>query len=305
MIKIYKRTIKDKKINKLKHIEKGAFIYCINPSQKEIRLIEKELKLDPSLIVDALDPYEVPRIEYEDNVVYAFLSFPKSDYKRIIGIPFLTAITHSNVIVICKQEMSFLDNLTELDDFITTQKTTFVNLIFKKLISSYHLFVNSINKEVHKVSLSPGKISNADIIQLVWFEESLNLMEGDLRPTREILKDLLSGKVLKLYEKDKDLIEDTILLTEQLVDIVRENVLKISNIRNAYSAIVSANLNNTMKLLTAITVVLTVPTIIASIYGMNVNLPFDENPYAFVLIIAGIIFSVILMIYFFIKNDWM
>lgn len=305
MIKIYKRKINQKQVIEQKSFQRGSFVYCINPDKNEIHTLEKLLKLDSSLIIDALDPYEVPRIEHENGIVYAFSSFPKNDRNRIIAIPFLIAITKFNVVAVCAQEISFLEDLIKDNDFVTTQKTKLVNIIFKKLISSYHTYVNNINREVHKLSLSPGKISNADIIQLVWFEESLHLMEGDLQPTERILKDLLSGKTLKLYEEDKDLIEDTILLTEQLMDIVKGNILKIANIRDAYSAIVSANLNNTMKILTAVTVVLTVPTIIAGLYGMNVDLPLGTNPHAFIFIVLGIIFLIMLMIFLFIKNDWM
>lgn len=307
MIKFIKKAVKDKKSQITIHPKgtKGVFIYCNDPTDKEIIKLSKTTGLDTSLIKDALDPYEVPRLEEEKNYIFVISSFPIKDNDRLMGIPFAVAIGDTFVALISSKPMHFLEDwFMNGDSFITTQKTKLVNRIFRKLMEEYNSQLNKINREVHKISLTPGNIESTDITRLIWYEESLNLIVGDLVPTDTILKNILSGKKLKLFDEDRELIEDTILYTEQIIDMVKQNQLKISNMRNVYSVILTDNLNNTMKFLAAITVFLTVPTIIASIYGMNVHLPLENHPLAFVFIILIILLFSILLIYFFIKNKW-
>lgn len=308
MIQVFRRTVRDSKPEKLPFSKdlKGCCVYCTSPSRQEIHDLSSALGIDSSLITDVLDPFEVPRLDQEDGVVHAISSFPLKDGARLLGIPFSVTIGENAVAVISSRQVHFLEKwFEEGTDFVTTQKTKLVNTIFKRLMEEYYSQMTEINREVHRVSLSPGRINNHDITKLVWFEEALNLILGDLLPTDAILRQLLSGKYLKLFKEDEEEIEDTVLYTEQLMEMVKSNLKKISNIRDAYSAILTANLNGTMKFLTAATVILTVPTIVASIYGMNVNLPLSNHPYAFIIIVVGIIISTLVLTYFFIKKNWM
>lgn len=307
MIKVFKKTVKDQKVITSLNLvnEKGIFIYCINPSADEIKTLSLKLGINDGLIKDALDPYEVPRLEEDNDIIFTITSFPVKDGGRLLSIPFAIAVNGDFAAIISSRNLHFLENWFESGtDFVTTQKTKLVNMIFKNLMEEYNRQLTAINREVHRISLTPGKIVRDDIAKLVWFEESLNLLFGDLTPTHSILRKILSGKKLKLYDEDKEIIEDTILYTEQLLELVKQNLMKISNLRNVYSTILTDNLNNTIKFLTAATVILTVPTIIASIYGMNVPLPLENHPSAFVLVILLILFSTIFLIYFFIKNKW-
>jgi magnesium transporter len=148
-------------------------------------------------------------------------------------------------------------------------------------------------------------ITNEDIVRFVTFENALNDFLAALVPTSNILKDLLSGKHLKLHEKDGELVEDLFLANGQLIEICRSTLKNIFNIRNAYSTIMTNDLNRVIKLLTALTIILSVPTIIASIYGMNVVLPLAENNQAFWLIGGGTIISVFVLFLLFKKNRWL
>ena len=116
---------------------------------------------------------------------------------------------------------------------------------------------------------------------------------------------MLSGKHFKLYEEDKDLIEDLLLSNTQLIELSQNNLRTIVNIREGYSTIMTNNLNRIIKLFTSLTVILTIPTMIASIYGMNINLPLANNPLAFIIIMTSIIIISIILLIIFIKNDWL
>lgn len=307
MIRVYNKKIRDDKSrvsSKLIDI-KGSFIYCVDPSFEEKEDILEKLGIDSSLIRDALDPYEVPRLEEKDNLFFVISSFPVKAESKLLSIPFGLAVGANFVAVISSRRLDFLENWFTLgENFVTTQKTKLVNLIFKKLMGEYSKQLAVIDKEFHRISLTPGKISSEEITKLVWFEESLNLIIGDLVPTDAILRNILSGKKMKLFDEDKELIEDTVLYTEQLMEMVRSNLMKITNLRGVYSALLTDNLNNTMKLLAAITVVLTIPTIVASIYGMNITLPLQNHPFAFAFVILFILLSSVILIYLFIKNKW-
>jgi magnesium transporter len=307
MIKIYRKTVKNRKAivsSELTNL-KGSFIYCINPSDKEVGYLSEKLNISKSLIKDALDPFEVPRLEEDGNVTYVISSFPIKENGKLVGVPFAVAVGTEFVAIISSRSLFFLESwFEEGNDFITTQKTKLVNLVFKKLMEEYNKQSTLINKEVHSISLTLNKILGKDIIKLVLFEESLNIIIGDLVPTDAILRKILSGQKLALYEEDKESIEDTALYTEQLIEVVKLNLMKISNLRNLYSTILTNNLNSTMKFLTAITVILTLPTIFAGIYGMNVTLPLGNHPSAFLFIILAILISIVVLVYLFIKNDW-
>ena len=309
MIKVYKKKIRDNKSSvssKLTDI-KGSLIYCIDPSIEETTEISEKLGIDSSLIKDALDPYEVPRLEEDGDLIFVISSFPVKEDKenKLLSIPFALAVGENYVAVISSRHLFFLEEWFESgENFVTTQKTKLVNLIFKKLMEEYNKQLTIIDREFHRISLAPGRISSEEITKLVWFEESLNLIIGDLVPTDAILRNILSGKKMRLFEEDKELIEDTVLYTEQLMEMVKTNLKKISNLRSVYSALLTDNLNNTMKLLAAITVVLTIPTIVASIYGMNINLPLQNHPFAFGFIILFILVLSVVLVYLFIRNKW-
>lgn len=307
MIKVYKRTVRDSKTyvsSKLIN-SKRSFIYCVDPSENEIKRMSLDLGISNSLINDALDLFEVPRLEEENGLIFAISSFPVQEKDKLTSIPFALVVGDEFVSIISSQHLKFLESWFDNGvDFITTQKTKLINNVFRKIMEEYNFQLTLINKEFHRISMASGKVSSVNITKLVWFEESLNLIVGDLIPTDSILREILSGKKLKLFDEDKELIEDTTLYTEQLIEKIKSNLMKITNLRNVYSAILTDNLNNTMKLLAAVTVVLTVPTIIASIYGMNVSLPFQEHPLAFVFVILFILIFTIVLVYLFAKNKW-
>src|SRR3990172_1492160 len=128
------------------------------------------------------------------------------------------------------------------------------------------------------------KINNKDIIQFVTYESVLNDFLTALEPTNVILKNLFSGKFLKLTDQEKEWVEDLYFSNSQLIELSQANLRNIVNIREAYSTIITNNLNRVIRLLTSLTVILAVPTMIASIYGMNIDLPFDHSPNAFFII---------------------
>jgi magnesium transporter len=281
MIKICKKTINDKTLKSLRSFNVGAWVYVEDPNEKEIKYLVKNLNLEADLLQDALDPHEVPRLEVEEQITYIFTRVPYREEEKVITIPLLIAISNNFLTTICSKKLPFLEDFTHGKEIYTTQKTRLFLQIFSRINQVYNKFLTDISKNVRSVSVKLEKIENKDVIRFVNFEIILNDFLTALNPINNLLQDLLSGKFLKLYEKDKDLIEDLSLGTGQLIERCRADLKTIVNIRESYSTIITNNLNRVIKLLTALTIILTIPTIIASIYGMNVRLPLADNPLAF------------------------
>lgn len=306
MIAIYHKSIKDSKLRTLESFQSGSWIYAESPGSEELDKLAADFSLERDLLEDAKDLQEVPRQEIENDVIYIFTRIPYEDHLTSATIPILFVLGKDFVITVTQQRPSFVEKFVLGQvNFNTTQKTRLFIQLFHQINVEYNRSINSINRQVRGMHIQFQNITNEDIVRFVTFENALNDFLAALVPTSSILKDLLSGKHLKLYEKDTDLVEDLLLANGQLIEICRSTLKNIFNIRNAYSTIMTNDLNRVIKLLTALTIILSVPTIIASFYGMNVILPFAENNQAFWLIGGGTIVSVFILFLLFKKNRWL
>jgi len=306
MITFYQKTVKDKYLKQLDKFQFGSWVYVEDPSDKELDELAEKFSLERDLLEDAKDIHEVPRQEIENSTIYIFTRVPYEEEEAVTTIPVLFILGKDFLITITKKRLPFLEKFTNSEiEFYTTQKLRLFIQLFHQINVEYSRFVTNINKKVRAIHIKFKNIENNDIIQFVSFESNLNEFLAALVPTSTILKDLLSGKHLKLYEKDTDLIEDLFLANGQLIEICRSNLKNIFNIRDAYSTLMTNDLNRVIKLLTALTIILNIPTMIASFYGMNVGLPFSQNPYVFWWITSGTILLASILWLLFRRNRWL
>lgn len=305
MVSIYYRNIKDKRLELLAEPRPGSWIYVENPTSEEMKTLKKKLRLKAGILKDALDPNEVPRMEIDKGTDYIFTRVPFNEGGKIFTSPILLIVGGDFVATVARRPLPFLGKFTdEKMEFFTTQKTKLFLQLFSEINSSYNRHLTEINRRVRAMTFNLEKITNKDIIQFVNLEGYLNDFISALQPTNAILSNLLSGKFLKLYEEDKDLTEDLLLGNGQFIESSNAILKNIVNIREAYSTIITNNLNRVIKLLTALTIILTIPTVISSIYGMNVGLPFADSPFAFFLVTGTAFLISIALLFIFIKNDW-
>ncbi len=306
MIKIYQKTIKDKGLREIDGFRVGSWLYLEKPTEAEIEQVADLLKLKASLLRDALDVHEVPRIEVAKDAVYIFTRVPYAEGNQTITVPLLIILGENFLVTVSERAVPLFDDFIHSKiEFFTTQKTKFFIQLFSRIIQLYNEHLTNIGRRVRGGGPRLENITNRDVVQLVAFEGVLNDFISALLPTSTILRNLLSGKSLKLYEEDRELVEDLLLGSEQLIESCQLNLRTIVNIREASSVIMTNNLNRVIKLLTALTVILSVPTMIASLYGMNVSLPGADEPRAFLFVImATALISAILFIVF-IKNRWL
>ncbi|MDP3725428.1 MAG: magnesium transporter CorA family protein [Nanoarchaeota archaeon] len=306
MIQIYQRMVKDRKMRTLEKYHIGSWVYVENPSPEELESLSSELSLDNGLLLDGIDPYEVPRLEVKDGTLYVFARVPHETGEETVTSPVLFVIHEHYLVTVSLRELSFFTPFRKgEEDLHTTQRTKLFLQMFASVNRVYRKSMTRMNRDVRSAGVRLEEIRNKDIIQFVRFETSLNDFLSSLVPAQNVLTNLLSGNLLKLYEEDRDLVEDLSLTTSELIEFSKSNLKTIVNIREAYSTIMTNNLNRVIKLFTSVTVLLTIPTMIASLYGMNVNLPFADSPHAFFWIIiftSGISFALILL---FARNRWL
>jgi magnesium transporter len=282
VIEILFKSLRDDSLKTLPDYKPGSWINIVNPDPQELEKAATDLGLDLITIKDALDPYETSRVEREEKTDYIFVRIPIKVMEQIYTVPLLIVMTPDYFITISKEPMDIIEKLKNNHiNISTTQKTKLFITLLLDANSAYSHMVNEMRKKVRNFTIDVLKISNRDIIQLVDFESVFNDFWFSLEPLSLTFNHLLSGKYLQLFDADKDLVEDLRIGTDQLVKLCVSNTKAIANIREAYTSIISNNLNRTVKLLTAVTLILTIPTAIASFFGMNVAVPLSGHPFAF------------------------
>ena len=305
MIKIHYRNLRDKKIQQIDDFRVGAWVHVEDPTEEELQIVKEKFNLDEGLLRDATDQYEVPRMEVEDEVSYIFSRYPYSKNNRVSTSPILFILADKSLISISKDPFPLLEGFLKRELVYTTQKTKLFIQLFALMNNSFNTYLHSISRETRSSTYELEKISNKDIAQSVNYEQIISDFHLALVRTNVVLKNLLSHKLIRLFEEDRDLIEDLFLNNDQLIQLSKENLRSIVNIRDAYSTIMTHNTNRVIRFFTSVTVILTIPTIIASVYGMNVDLPFAGSPFAFLGVTIAIVIVSLGLIVMFLMNDWL
>jgi magnesium transporter len=291
MIRYYYRNLRGKRVDELEAYKPGCWVYVEAPTTEEVESLIKKFRLDAGHIEDALDPDEMPRLEKEDDLNYIFIRYAFTNEKgELDTAPLLFVVGPDLLITVTPGELPRMQSFTGGKlPFATTQRTRLVLLILDQIADQYETFINKLGRQINAIRtrLKGHEISNQDFIDFVTIEDELNEFLAAMEPTTVILRRLLGGRHIPLFDEDQDLVEDLLLNNEQSIESSRAHVKSITSIREAYSTIASNNLNHTMKLLTGVTVLITLPNVIFGMYGMNVPLPFHDAPWAFTLIVGG------------------
>lgn len=204
-------------------------------------------------------------------------------------LPMGVILSGENIITVCLKEIPLLNDFMSgrIKSFYTFKKTRFIlQLLFKN--ATYFLqylrqidrMSLNIERELHK------SMKNKELIQLLDLEKSLVYFSTSLRGNEIVLEKMLKFDAIKKYPEDEDLLEDVIIENKQAIEMANIYSNILSGMMDAFASVISNNLNMVMKFLTSVTIVLTIPTMIASFFGMNVPVPLAGQPYAFVIIIA-------------------
>lgn len=302
MIRYFYKNIRSKKVQELKEYQNGAWVCVENPTLEEIDFLVEKFKLDRGNMDDALDDDEMPRLEKHDDYSYVFIRYAYTDENLELTTAPLLFVVGSNVfITIARHNLPRLQRfITGKVPFTTTQRTKLMLQILDQIVDQYEVFINNISKQIKliRTQLRQHSVSNQDFIDFVLIEDELNEFLSALLPTNAIFRRLMLGRHVPLFAEDQNLVEDLLLNNEQSIEGCRSNVKSIVNIREAYSTIASHNLNNTMKILTAATVLIALPNVFFGMYGMNVPLPFAEQTWAFGAVVLTVMIVTLVIVGF-------
>lgn len=284
MLHFYKTT--DNRTVRIDSPEAGCWISAVSPSESEIAFLTGELCVEPDFVRAALDEEESSRIENEGEQTLVIVDYPSAeeqqdDNKTILytTIPMGIIITRDYVITVCLHENLTISDMAEgrVKGLQTAMKTRFLLLTLLRIAARFLIYL----KQIDKISSSTEQrlhqsMKNKELIQLLGLEKSLVYFSTSLKSDEVTLEKILRGRIIKLYEEDEDLLEDVLIEIKQAIEMcnIYSNIL--SGTMDAFASVISNNLNIVMKVLTCITIVMAIPNIIFSFYGMNVaNLPLD------------------------------
>ena len=295
MLKIYNTDLETNKLEEIKEFKKGAWINLVNPSEIEIKKVCENVQIQEDFIRDALDYEEKARIDQEDddNTILFVVDVPiiekNEDNDIYTTMPLgMIVVRDDFFITVSLRKNKIIEEFEKrkIKNFQTYKKTRFIFQILY-LNSSYYLnYLKRINKETEIAEyILKNSMKNKELLKLLSLEKGLVYFTTSLKSNEIIIKKTMGGKIIKLYDDDEDILEDAITENRQAIEMAQIYSNILNGTMDAYASIISNNLNGVMKFLTSITIVLAVPTMISSFWGMNVNLPFQNSPIGFVLMI--------------------
>lgn len=294
MIKIFKTYEETGITEQIDTIERESWVAMTAPSATEILKISKEFNIEIDDLKAPLDEEERSRLEKEDDYTMILVDIPvierRNEKDWYETIPLGIFITEKVIFTICLKETrilkQFMDGL--VPDFCTYKKTRFVYQILYNNAALYLHYLRVIDKkseEIEKILLEDSK--NQDLIQLYELDKCLVYFTTSLKSNELVMEKMLKTNSIRHYAEDEDLLEDVIIENKQAMEMtyIYHNILR--SMMSLFSSIIDNNLNQIMKLLAAVTIVVELPTLISAFYGMNVSpisMPFSTSPWAFGLI---------------------
>lgn len=303
MLQYLRSTARQLDIRPEDALKAGTWVRSDRPNDVERQQL-LSLGIDEDILLDALDPHEVPRVETEDDWTYFITRLPDTDDDfNDFTTPILFAIGSEHTVTVSRDSLGRLwQPFIERTKAPTTQKTRLFMLMMEAIVRQYQTRVASINRQMRAATDDVRNLRARDIATLTEYERKLNDYLDALQPTNVAVEKLLGGRLLPLYEDDRDLVEDLSIDLEQLMGRCKSLLRTITNVRDSYRAVIDTELNETVRKLTVITLALTIPTMLAGLYGMNVNLPGEGWPFMFWVVVGVSVLSAILLSLYFLRR---
>ena len=311
MLKMYNTNLATNETEEIQEYKKGNWINMIAPTEEEIKKVCEKLKIKEDFIRYSLDYEEKARIDIEDddNTILFIIDVPiieKENNEQVYStMPLGMIVVRDDyfITVSLKQNrvISELEKSKAKNNIITYKKSRMILQIFYKNAELYLKYLKKINKETEIAeSVLKSSLKNKELLKMLALEKSLVYFTTSLKSNEVVMEKTLRGRIIKLYEEDEDILEDAIIENKQAMEMSKIYSDILNGTMDAYASIISNNLNVVMKFLTSITIILAIPTMIASYWGMNVQVPFQNtnSPWPFyTVVIFSVILGIIAMIW--------
>lgn len=298
MISMYKTQ--GDKLELMQSFETGTWINVENPTLEELDYLSKNFKIAVEDLRAALDEEERAHITTEDNYTIIIVDLPIKDEEGIheyVTIPMEIVISEQFIMTICLKKVDLVQDFItgKVKSFYTFKKTRFILQLLYKNASYYLQYLRYIDRASNRIEQELNKsMRNKELVQLLELEKSLVYFTTSLRANEIVFEKMMRMEKIKQYPEDKDLLEDLIIENKQAMEMANIYSSILSETRDAFASVISNNLNTVMKTLTSLTIVLSIPTMIFSLFGMNVPLPFMSNPYGYIYILLGSLVLIII-----------
>lgn len=277
-------------------LEKGCWAHLQNPTKEEIDGLNARFALDPTYLAAALDEEESARIEHDSDsgqtLIIVDIPYVESDGSGYLysTIPLGILLVGDIIITVCTRDTPIINDFTEerIRNFWTFKRTRFILQLLHRNASRFLSYLKQIDKASMHVQEKLEKSSrNQELIQMMKLEKSLVFFSTSLKGNEMVMEKLMRQEtVLRRFPEDTELLEDVIIENKQAMEMCAIYRDIMSGTMDAFASIISNNLNITMKVLTVLTFVTSVPTIISSIWGMNLKVPFEDHPAGFWIVLG-------------------
>ena len=313
MVKIYNTDIETNKFEEIKEFKKGSWINLTNPSESEIRKVCEGVNIEEDFIRYALDIEEKARIDddEDENTILFVIDVPliekSEENDSYITMPLgMIVVRDDFFITVSLKRNKIIEEFEKrkIKNFQTYKKTRFIFQILY-LNSSYYLnYLKRINKETEIAEyILKNSMKNKELLKLLSLEKGLVYFTTSLKSNELVMEKTLRGKIVKLYEEDEEILEDAITENRQAIEMAQIYTNILNGTLDAYASIISNNLNGVMKFLTSVTIILAVPTMISSFWGMNVELPFQNSKVGFIIMIAIAVVTTLIVTWWLNRKD--
>jgi magnesium transporter len=306
MMQIYFKTMRDDEFQMIPQIREGCWIHVDEATPEDAAQVAQLIGLEAADLHDCLDKYEIPRIERIGSTVIIYTRHPIEHEVGLYTSTLSIILTPHYVVTISPHRSSLVRNfVVQKNKLSTIQKSKLLIALFLKITQEFTAHIRRMRHSVLRQEKEMVIVESEDIVTLTKDEEVLNQFHASLTPLRNVLEAIMSGRYTNLYEKDQDLLTDLLNAVKQSEDLCSLSVRSIRAMRDAYQIIFTNNVSKTIKLLTALTILFSIPTIVASFYGMNTTLPFAAHPHAFYFIVGFTALVVVVTGIWFQRKRWL
>ncbi|NWF63835.1 MAG: magnesium transporter CorA family protein [Chloroflexi bacterium] len=307
MLSIYKNT--ESGFETLDTIANGAWVNVVDPSPDEIeKLVNWGMDMD--YINYSLDQDEMPRMERDEDYTFILLRIPI--HQPDSDIPYTTVplgimILGNKIITVCRYDSDIFKALTngKHKHMKTGKRYRLTLYIFLETAVRYLNLLREINRATEAVEdRLQLSTQNRELLELLKYQKSLTYFATALRANEVMMERVQRTQLFNYYEEDQDLLEDVLTENQQAIQMTSINTEILSSMMGAFASVISNNLNGVMKALAALTIILNVPVIVSSFYGMNVALPGEGHPFAFLSVVGLAIGLSAIAIFIFYKRRW-
>lgn len=287
-------------LSKLKDFEPDVWVNLVAPDMDEIVSTAKQYGIDVNDMKAALDDEESSRVQLEDGYTLILVDIPSTEVRNnqnaYTTIPLGILLVRNAIITVCGIETPVLTHFSQnlVRGFSTKKKMRFVYQILLRTTNMYQAYLRVIDKrrsEIEQRVSEENDTEDRDLIHLHELESNLVYFATSLSANRVVLERLTRYERIEQYPEDKELLDDVIVENRQAIEMTNIYRDIIHGARELVSTILNNRLNNVMKFLTSITLVMAIPTVISGIYGMNVSanwMPLAKTPYGFAIICVAI-----------------